>query len=57
MQYPEDVKLTKIVNSVNISQLKTIYVQEYAQSDILIKIQYVSLDVFQDSKIMDLEVV
>jgi len=50
-------KLPPHANSVNISQLKTIYVQEYAQLDILIKIQYVSLDVFQDSKIMGLEVV
>jgi hypothetical protein len=57
MQYQENVKSTKIVNSVNISLLKTTFAQEYVQLDILTKIQYVLLDVFQDSKIMDLEVV
>ena len=57
MQYLENVKSTKIVNLVNISLLKTTFVQEYVQLDILTKIQYVLLDVFQDSRIMDLEVV
>jgi hypothetical protein len=53
----ELVTLIKTVNSVNISLQKLIFVREFAQLDIHIKILFVFLNAYQDSRIMDLVVV
>lgn len=49
--------LIKTVNSVNISLPKSIFASEFAQLDIHIKILFVYLNVYQDSRIMDSVVV